>query len=1172
MDINNNPWWLMFSLLFICLSLNSHVSNGADTISANQSLSGDQTIVSARGVFVLGFVKPGNSSNYYIGMWYNLEKVPERTIVWVANREKPISDRYSSVLRISEGNLVLFDESKTLIWSTNVSSTTSNSVEAVLQDDGNIVLRERSSNLTDHLWQSFDHPGHTWFPGMKIGYNKKTQVNQLLTSWKNKEDPAPGLFSLELDPANGSNQYIILWNKSERYWTSGAWDGKIFSWVPEMTLNYIYNFSYVNNENESYFIYTVKDFTISRFIMDLNGQVKQMNWLDGPKSWFLFWSQPREKCEVYAYCGASGRCHEDTSPFCDCMNGFKPKLENDWNLEDYAGGCERKTQLQCGNNSLANGKSDRFLKSPNMHLPVHPQSAAVGSIEECETTCFNNCSCSAYAYDNNECSIWIGELLNLQQLAQGKTDGKTIYIKLAASEFSISKDNKGIIIGRRNSEPSEDGTVKFFPTWAANRIAENGDLRNLLDPRLEGNADVEELSRICKLACWCIQDNETHRPSMGQVVQILEGVVDVTQPPIPRSLQLFEDNQEHILFFTESSSSQSSQTRTNTSAASSQIKSTTSSRILFMCFSLKFHVSSVAADSDTLSVNQSLSGDQTIVSARGVFVLGFFKPGNSSNSYLGMWYNLENVSEQTVVWVANRDKPISDIYSSVLRITNGNLVLFDESQKPIWSTDLNSTTTSSIEAVLLDEGNLVLRDRSDNLTDPFWQSFDHPGDTWLPGMKIGFNKRTNVNHLLMSWKNKEDPAPGRFTLELDPTDGSNQYFLLWNRSKRYWASGAWNGHIFSSVPEMRFNNFYNYSFISDKNGRYFIYDISPTFLEKEPQFTSRFIIDDSGQIKQLSLLYSDKAWFQFWSAPRPCQVYAYCGAFGSCGEQTQSFCGCVPGFKPNSEHNWNLLHDHSGGCVRETQLQCENNSLANGESDRFLANADISLPEHPKSVAVRNITECKTICLTDCSCTAYAYEDNACSIWNQNLMNLQQLTKGDPNGKTIYIKLAASEFSSPKKNKETVISVAVGSAALVLLLGLVVIVRNCEQSEDGELNFFPTWALNRIAEGGDILSLLDHRLEGNADVEELSRMIKVACWCIQDDENHRPSMGQVVQMLEGIVDVTQPPVPRCLRIFVDNQKHRIFFTDSSSSQSTQTQKNTSTASSQIKSTTSSTSS
>ena len=482
--------------------------------------------------------------------------------------------------------------------------------------------------------------------------------------------------------------------------------------------------------------------------------------------------------------------------------------------------------------------------------------------------------------------------------------------------------------------------------------------------------------------------------------------------------------------------------------------------LLFICLSLNSQVSNGAA---TISANQSLSGDQTIVSAGGVFVLGFFKPGNSSNYYIGMWYNLEKVPEQTIVWVANREKPISDRFNSVLRISDDNLVLLDESKTPIWSTNMSSTTSNSVEAVLQDDGNIVLRERSSNLTEPLWQSFDHPTHAWLPGMKIGFNKRTIVNHLLTSCKNKEDPAPGLFSLELDPMDGSNQYFLLWNRSKRYWASGAWNGHIFSSVPEMRLNFIYNYSFISDKDGRYFTYDVSPTFLEIEPQFTSRFIIDASGQIKQLYWSYSDKAWIQFWSTPRqPCQVYAYCGAFGSCGEQTQSFCGCVPGFKPNSEHNWNLLHDYSGGCVRETQLQCENNSLANGESDRFLANPDIILPEHPQSVAVRNITKCKTICLNDCSCSAYAYVDNACSIWNQNLMNLQQLTKGDPNGKTIYIKLAASEFASPKKNKETVIGVAVGLAALVLLLGLVVIVylirkkrtRKTEKAVEGSLVAF----------------------------------------------------------------------------------------------------------------------
>ncbi|KAK9222310.1 hypothetical protein WN944_010745 [Citrus x changshan-huyou] len=44
---------------------------------------------------------------------------------------------------------------------------------------------------------------------------------------------------------------------------------------------------------------------------------------------------------------------------------------------------------------------------------------------------------------------------------------------------------------------------------------------------------------------------------MCQVVQILEGVLDVALPPIPRALQVMIDNHEHAVFFTKSSSSQS---------------------------------------------------------------------------------------------------------------------------------------------------------------------------------------------------------------------------------------------------------------------------------------------------------------------------------------------------------------------------------------------------------------------------------------------------------------------------------------------------------------------------------------------------------------------------------------------------------------------------------------
>lgn len=59
----------------------------------------------------------------------------------------------------------------------------------------------------------------------------------------------------------------------------------------------------------------------------------------------------------------------------------------------------------------------------------------------------------------------------------------------------------------------------------------------MLDPKLDGDANLKELERACKVACWCIQSGESCRPTMGQVVQILEGFLEVNMPPVPRFLQ-----------------------------------------------------------------------------------------------------------------------------------------------------------------------------------------------------------------------------------------------------------------------------------------------------------------------------------------------------------------------------------------------------------------------------------------------------------------------------------------------------------------------------------------------------------------------------------------------------------------------------------------------------------
>ncbi|PON80475.1 Bulb-type lectin domain containing protein, partial [Parasponia andersonii] len=159
------------------------------------------------GVFVLGFFSPSKTQNYYLGIWYQID--PSRTVVWVANREKSVS--FYSELRISDGNLVLFNESKeAIVWSTNINSTTTFFVQAVLVDNGNLVFND-GSNSSKPLWQSFDHLSHTGLPGSKIGYNKVTKTSQFLTLRISLEDPTPGLFSLDFDR---NDSFIILWNRA----------------------------------------------------------------------------------------------------------------------------------------------------------------------------------------------------------------------------------------------------------------------------------------------------------------------------------------------------------------------------------------------------------------------------------------------------------------------------------------------------------------------------------------------------------------------------------------------------------------------------------------------------------------------------------------------------------------------------------------------------------------------------------------------------------------------------------------------------------------------------------------------------------------------------------------------------------------------------------------------
>ncbi|KAK3138883.1 hypothetical protein QOZ80_5AG0374680 [Eleusine coracana subsp. coracana] len=122
-----------------------------------------------------------------------------------------------------------------------------------------------------------------------------------------------------------------------------------------------------------------------------------------------------------------------------------------------------------------------------------------------------------------------------------------------ADVFSYGMMLFEIVSGRRNvvghgKTDSSSGTsgeantaveTTFFPVLAARRLAEaEGDVTALLDTAVRSDAYAEEVRRVCKVACWCIQDEVHARPTMAEVVQVLEGVTDVEVPPVPRYLEV----------------------------------------------------------------------------------------------------------------------------------------------------------------------------------------------------------------------------------------------------------------------------------------------------------------------------------------------------------------------------------------------------------------------------------------------------------------------------------------------------------------------------------------------------------------------------------------------------------------------------------------------------------
>ncbi|XVF42896.1 hypothetical protein PTKIN_Ptkin01aG0402700 [Pterospermum kingtungense] len=165
-----------------------------DSITSSKSIKDPENITSSNGVFRLGFFSLPNSTNRYVGMWYNVGS-PESSVIWVANKNKPLKDNSGFVMIAEDGNLVVLNGQKEILWSSNIGNRLTN-VSAQVSDSGNLVLQNMNGVS---LWESFQQPSNNaYVPSMRIRTNARTSEKVQLTSWKSSSDPSNGSFSLGL--------------------------------------------------------------------------------------------------------------------------------------------------------------------------------------------------------------------------------------------------------------------------------------------------------------------------------------------------------------------------------------------------------------------------------------------------------------------------------------------------------------------------------------------------------------------------------------------------------------------------------------------------------------------------------------------------------------------------------------------------------------------------------------------------------------------------------------------------------------------------------------------------------------------------------------------------------------------------------------------------------------
>ncbi|KAI5596261.1 hypothetical protein BDE02_03G194700 [Populus trichocarpa] len=430
-------------------------TGGNITVGASLSTSENTSWLSPSGDFAFGFHPLyGNKYLFLLAIWY--DKIPEKTIVWYANGDKPAPTGSKAVLTANRG-ISLTDPQGRELWR----SETIIGVVAygAMTDKGNFVLQDR---VSDKLWESFKNPADTLLPSQVL------DRGMTLSSRQSENNFSMGRFQLKLtDDGNLELATINLPSDytNEPYYKSGT-DGGLDSSSPGYQV--VFNESgylYILRENDQIFSLTQRvtastgDF-YRRATLNFDGLFTQYyhpKASTGNERWTPIWSQPDNICQASFVSSGSGTCgfnsvcrlNSDRRPICECPGGYSLL-----DPSDQYGSCRPNYTQSCEEDEVAPVEDlYDFEELTNTDWPTSDYALLKPFTEEkCRQSCLNDCMCAVAIFRSGD-MCWKKKLPLSNGRVQTNLDGKAL-LKVRRSNVNPrspyfpnnKKDRDGLIL------------------------------------------------------------------------------------------------------------------------------------------------------------------------------------------------------------------------------------------------------------------------------------------------------------------------------------------------------------------------------------------------------------------------------------------------------------------------------------------------------------------------------------------------------------------------------------------------------------------------------------------------------------------------------------------------------------------------------------------------------